>query len=202
MYNSIIFYSFVVLFALVLGSSFVPIPGVGALITGYGALSPSFSNLIGLIILVFSGMIIGDIVTFFLARKISKRTKKFLRKFKWYYENEAQIKKSLRKNTFKWVFLSRFILIGACPVTNYLCGFDEKIKFRKFIIPAMLGAIVYALEYTLIGFIFRETWNKLLNIVHSSVLIAVVIMALSFFIAHRIQKHRRKKNIKKKAKHI
>ncbi len=197
MYSSIVFYSFVVLFALVLGSSFVPIPGVGALITGYGALSPTFSNLLGLIILIFSGMIIGDIATFFLARKISKRTKKFLRKFKWYYQNEKQIKKSLNKNTFKWVFLSRFILIGACPVTNYLCGF-EGIKFRKFILPAILGAMVYSLEYTLLGFIFRETWNKLLTIVHSSVLIAVIVMALSFFIAHRIQKHRRKKNKNKK----
>jgi len=131
----IVFYSFVVLFILVFGSSFFPIPGVGALITGYGALTPTFSQLLGLIILVFLGMILGDIISFFLARKISKPTKKFLRRFKWYYENEPGIRKSLRKNTFKWVFLSRFILIGACPVTNYLCGFDEKIKFRKFIFP-------------------------------------------------------------------
>lgn len=189
---SIVFYSFVVLFFLVFGSSFFPIPGVGALITGYAALTPSFSQLIGLIVIVFLGMIIGDILTFFLARKISRRTKKLLRKFKWYYKNEKDIKKSLKKNTFKWVFLSRFILIGACPVTNYLCGF-EGIKFKKFLFPAILGALVYALEYTLLGFIFRGTWNRLLNIVNSSVLIAVIIMILSFFIAHRIQKHRRKK---------
>jgi membrane protein DedA with SNARE-associated domain len=193
---SIVFYSFVVLFILVFASSFVPIPGVGALITGYGALSPGFSQLIGIILLVFLGMIIGDILTFFLAKKISKRTKILLRKFKWFYKNEKTIKKALKKNTFKWVFLSRFILIGACPVTNYLCGF-EGIKFKKFIFPAILGALVYSLEYTLLGFVFRKTWEKLLNIVHSSVLIAVVIMALSFFIAHRIHKHKDNKNKKK-----
>jgi membrane protein DedA with SNARE-associated domain len=198
MISSLVFYSFLILFCLVLGSSFIPIPGVGVLIAGYGALTPNFSTLLGIIALIFTGMLIGDILTFFLARKISKKTKKFLRRFKWFYENEKEVKSSLKKNTFKWVFLSRFILIGACPVTNYLCGF-EGIKFRKFIFPAILGAIVYAFEYALVGFLFKETWNKLLNIVHSSVLIAIIMTILVYFVANKIRKYNRKRKQKNKS---
>lgn len=190
MYPLLVFYSFVVLFILVLGSSFFPIPGVGILIAGYGTLTPNFSNLIGLILLILIAMIIGDITTFFLARKISRKTKKFLRKFKWYFKNELKIRRALKKDTFKWVFLSRFILIGSAPLTNYLCGF-EGVKFRRFILPAMLGALVYSLEYTLAGFIFRETWKPLLSLINSSVLIAIIILIIIYLSGRKIRKQKR-----------
>ena len=191
MLSSLIFYSALVLGILVTGASFFPIPGIGILISGYAALAEDFPTLLGLILLVVIAMVIGDILTFFLARRISKKAKKFLRKFKWYYKNENKIKKHLKKNTFKWVFLSRFIVLGASPTTNYLCGF-EGIKFKKFIFPEILGTIVFASEYTLIGFIFEETWRNLIKVASLSILSIIAISIIAYFVGRKIRKERRK----------
>lgn len=194
---SIIFvnwYSFITLFFLILFSSFIIIPELSILIASYSSFALNMPDLIFIILLVFIASLIGDFITYFLAKRFSEKIKNYLQRFKWYTKNEAKTHKSLKEHEFSFVFFSRFMVAGASPVVNYLYGF-EKLNQKKFILAVILGETVYSVGYPLIGYLFKDTWNELVNSVQYTIL-SIVLILFAIYVCYKILKFykKRKKN--------
>lgn len=87
------------------------------------------------------------------------------------------------------VFLSRFLLLGLGAPVNYLSGFS-KYSFRKFLISAIPGELLYAVIYTYIGFAFRESSLSILDVIIDFSLIVILILTgmLALILLKKISK--------------
>jgi len=187
-------YSLISLLLLNTASSYVLIPGVSVLIASYAAFQTTIPNLLLLIVAVWLSSVIGDYSVYLVSRKLSMPVRKFLNKFKWFNQNEEKVKKSLANHEFSAVFYSRFLITGVAPVINYLSGF-EKLNAKKFFLAVLSGELVFALIYSLIGYIFRDTWRDLLNTIQYS-FIALVGIIIALYLIRRIIRYYRREKIR------
>lgn len=155
------------------------VPGGVVAMVSSGALANSFIELIPVILITVSAAILGDITAYELARKFSLRLSKKLIKFKFFKNNEIKSRDLLKKHEFSFVFFTRFALIGLCAVVSYISGF-ERLNRKKFYMAVISGEIIYASLYPIIGFIFKETWNDLVNIIQDILIIVVLIVVAGF----------------------
>jgi len=183
-------YSLIILLIINTLSAFIVIPGASVLVASYAAFSTNITNLIIFMLLVLITSVIGDTLTYIIARKFSEKVKRHLLKYKWYSKNKDKNLKFLKRYGFEFVFLSRFLIPGARTIVNYLSGF-EKLNFKKFIIAAVLGEMISAAMYSIIGYVFKDTWQDLLNSINYS-LTAIVLIIIALYITYKIIKRRRK----------
>jgi membrane protein DedA with SNARE-associated domain len=179
-------FSLPLLFALTIAASYVIIPIMGWIIVSFGANTSNLSDLIILILVVYSATLIGDISIYFIAKYFSKRVLKFVRRFKWYKKHEKRYKKLLNKYGFWIVFVSRFLVSEVCLVVNYISGF-ERFNSKKFISAVILGELVFSVLYVLFGYLFKDTWTYLLGLVQNSIRIILLIL-IALYILYRIIK--------------
>lgn len=182
-------YSLSGLFLYLVLSSATMLPGATILIASYGALQNSIPQLLGLIVLVFIASILGDIGTFFLAKLISEKLGKFVRRSKWFSKNEKKIMVPFRKHTFSFVFYTRFLLTDVGPIVNYISGF-EKVNSRNFIIAVLSGDLIYSIIVSVTGYLLKDTWNDIINLFDYSIgAIAVIVIAgyLIYLVIKRIR---------------
>lgn len=163
----------------VLGS--LGIPGTLVWILSSGALATNFSDLLLLIIIVALAAIIGDLIAYELARKFSSALFSKLSKFKSFKKGEQKTRALLKKSEFLIVFLSRFILIAIGAIVSYISGF-ERIDRRKYITAVVIGESLYASIYTIMGFMFKETWLELTNVVCDITWVLVFIVIIGVII--------------------
>jgi len=163
----------------------------------YGAFTGNLLGLAQLISLIFVASVIGDLGTYFLAREVSQKVGKFVRRFKWFKNNENKVRNSLKKHYFLFLFLSRFIFTGIGPIVNYLSGF-EKLNAKRFVLAAILGEFLYAAGVTSIGYIFKDTWNELLSLINYSAA-AIILSLIGIYIAYRLIKHFMQRHSDKKS---
>lgn len=159
-----------------------------------GALANSFLELIPVILTTAAAAILGDIVAYELAKRFSLALPSRLMKFKFYKSSEIKARELFQKSGFFVVFLTRFAFTGLGAVVNYISGF-EKIKRKKFLIAVVSGEIIYGIIYPLMGFIFKETWNDLVNVIGDIIVILVSIIIAMFLVAAYMKK--RKKIVRK-----
>ena len=115
---------FILFFIWVMAGSFgIPASTFG--IIAMGSLSGSIPALILVIIIAYVAVIIGDILAYTLATKLSDEFKEKLKKFKFFRENEPEVKNLLAKHGFPIVFFTRFALPHLCAVTSYVSGFEK-----------------------------------------------------------------------------
>lgn len=184
-----------IVFGWALISSF-GVPGDFAGIITVIALSNSLSDVIIITLFALLGAITGDILSYELARNFSPYITKKLKKFKFYTNNEEKVRRLLNKYEFAYVFWTRFTVTGLGVVLNYLSGL-EKIDRKKFIMATILGEIVYAIIYGILGYAFKETFNDLINVLNAfSIFIgaAIIVLILIFFILKRRRKIALSKN--------
>jgi membrane protein DedA with SNARE-associated domain len=85
------------------------------------------------------------------------------------------------------VFLSRFFFPGFGAPVNYISGFS-KYSFRKFLVLSASGELMYALIYTSIGFIFRDSWVFLLDTIFDLSL-TIILFLCALFAGYRLKKY-------------
>jgi len=166
------------------------LPGGSLTLIAFGSLSGNITALIFVIIISFIAAVLGDILAYELARKLSDDFRNKLRKFSFFMNNELKAKNLLNKYEFPIIFFTRFALISLCVVVSYVSGF-EKINRRKFILAVITGEILYAIIYPLIGFIAGEVFSSILSTIND-VIIVILLVALIFYFARFLIKRRRK----------
>jgi len=154
-------------------------PGTLVWIVASGALASSISDVIPLIIIVATAAISGDILAYELASKFTAAISSRLLKFKSFQKHEHKARDMLKKSEFSFVFLSRFVFTSIGWFVSYISGL-QRINKRKYITAVVLGETLYASLYTLLGFMFKETWLELTSIIKDItwVLVFLLIMGI------------------------
>ncbi len=163
------------LFLISMASPFgVPL-GETFFIISAGSVSGEITDYFFFVILVFLGLVIGDISAYTAASYLETGFIKKLRKHDWYTKTYELSESFFNRYGALSVFLSRFLLLGLGAPVNYLSGFS-KYSFRKFLISAVTGELLYAGLYTYIGFAFRESSFSILDAIIDFSLIAILIL--------------------------
>ena len=127
-----------------------------------------------------------------IASFFSKKFRKKLRKLSFFRDNEKKAKKLLEKYEFSIIFFTRFALTGLCQVTSYVCGF-EKINRKKFITAVLIGELLFAILYSLIGFIAGTTLDMLIKTVNN-LAVAIFLLLIAVYLAvYQVRKMGKKK---------
>ncbi|MEK7549196.1 MAG: VTT domain-containing protein [Patescibacteria group bacterium] len=168
------------------------IPGSTIGIIIFGSLVTKISSLIQIIIIVYIAVVIGDIIAYELSSFFSKKFRKKLRKLSFFKDNEKKVKKLLEKYEFSIIFFTRFALTGLCQVTSYVCGF-EKINRKKFITAVLIGELLFAILYSLVGFAVGTSLNILIKMVNNLAIAILLLLIAAYLAAYQIRKMRKKK---------
>lgn len=157
--NNIYVFLFIIPFLAQLG---IPL-GAMFFILYAGSVATGIIELNNFFFIVLIATIIGDILSYFIARKFAENIlfKKILAKKKISSLN-YRAKLFFDKYGQVSIFITRFIITGLGPYLNYVIGL-QKYKFRKFIVFVILGEILYALELLLVGYIFKDTFEDIMN---------------------------------------
>jgi len=169
------------LFLISLASPFgIPL-GETFLIISAGSMSVEFPDYVFFVTLIFFGLVIGDIASYTIASFFNKGFSEKLCKYEW-YTKKYEISEGFFNNYGALsVFLTRFLFLGLGAPVNYLCGFS-KYPFRKFLISATSGELLYAIIYVYIGFAFKDSWVSIFDLAVDFSLTIVLILAGSLAI--------------------
>jgi len=178
----------VLFFWILIGS--LGLPGATVEMIAEGSLSNGVSALIIVILISFVAAVIGDILAYELARKLSGRLRSKLVTFSFFESNEKKARRLLNKYGFFMVFLTRFALISLCQVMSYVSGL-EKYNRKKFIIAVVSGELLFAIIYPLIGFVVGEVFGNLLSAVNDLIL-AVLLILIAFYLIKFLIRRKRK----------
>ncbi|MCE8425662.1 MAG: VTT domain-containing protein [Candidatus Methanoperedens sp.] len=180
--NLPLFYMIIALlspFGIPLGATFV--------IIAAGSLSGTIGDYFFIISLIFSGLIIGDIAAYFTASHFEKIITKKLHNYEK-IERKYKNGKDLFDKYGVWgIFLSRFVLLGFGAPLNYVSGFS-KYSFRKFFAYSASGEFLYVSIYAYIGFVFKDSWVSLYDlIVEFPYLILLIFLAV--FVYYQLKRY-------------
>jgi membrane protein DedA with SNARE-associated domain len=165
-------------------------PGALVVMVSSGALATNITNLFWIILAAGLWGIIGDMTAYTLAKRFSLITYKKLKKFKFFINNEKKVREELKEYEFSFVFFTRFSLSWLCAPVSYISGF-ERLNRKKFFLAVVSGEILYAILYPLIGFLFKSTWNDLINSIQYIVLILILVAILILIIRYIIRRKKR-----------
>jgi len=169
------------------------LPGAEVLRVYSGALA---DNIIELTVVIISGAvaaIMGDIIAYWLARRFSLPLSKRLINFKFFRNNEPKARELFKKHGFLFVFFTRFALTTLSAVVNYLSGF-ERLNWKKFLIAVISGEMLYAIIYPLLGFIYKQAWNDITNMVNDIIVVIILIVIIAFLSKFTFGKMKTKKS--------
>ena len=178
---------FVALTAYIIVGSF-GLPGELLTVLSAGALASGIGQLILIIIVITVASVIGDLATYELARKFSPWLTKQLERWHTYKRNATRVRTMLSKSEFSFVFLTRFLFMSFGSIASYISGFDQ-LDRRVYVTAIVAGDALYAVIYTTLGFIFKETWtdlNTLIgNVTRGALLLAVVVIIVVWLVRSR-----------------
>ncbi len=179
----------IIVFLWTFGSS-LGFPGALVFLVAAGAMAGSISELLVIILVCFIAAVLGDFVAYTIARKASSKLSKLIKKLKLIKQSEEEAKKIIKKYGFLSIFLTRFLLMSLCAVVSYIAGF-EKMKKKTFVLGSISGEILYASIFPLIGFLFRELWGDIVEII-SDVSVALALGVIVIFLVVVLVRRRRK----------
>jgi membrane protein DedA with SNARE-associated domain len=160
-------------FGIPLGATFV--------IIAAGSLSGTIDDYFFIVSLIFFGLVVGDIATYFTATHFEKIfTEKLCEneKIEKKYENGKDL---FNKYGALGIFLSRFVLLGLAAPLNYISGFS-KYSFRKFLAYSASGELLYVSIYAYIGYVFKDSWVSLYDlIIEFPYLLMLILLAIFAF---------------------
>ncbi|MDP3103121.1 MAG: VTT domain-containing protein [Candidatus Methanoperedens sp.] len=166
-------------FGIPLGATFI--------IIAAGSLSGTIEDYFFIVFLIFFGLVVGDIAAYFTASHFEKVfTEKMYRHKK--IEKKYEYGKDLFNKYGVWgIFLSRFLLLGLGAPLNYISGFS-KYSFRKFLAYSASGELLYVSIYTYIGFVFKDSWVSLFDMIIEFPYILLLIL-LAIFSFYQLKRH-------------
>jgi membrane protein DedA with SNARE-associated domain len=142
-----------------------------------GSLIQTINELIISIILLTIVLTLSNLIAYYIGKKHSK-----------YIHNKIQKNKNLNKitpivikNPFLSLILTRTILLGLAPITNYLFGI-EKVKLKKFIYQVFIAELIYSTLILSLGYIFSDTWELIVTLIEDFTLIIILALILIYTI--------------------
>jgi len=172
------------------GSLGVPSSTIGIVL--FSSLADKLYELIPIIIVVYIAVVTGDIIAYELASFFSKKFRKKLRRLSFFRDNEKKVKKLLQNYAFSIIFFTRFAFTGLCQVTSYVSGF-EKINRKKFITAVLMGEILFAIIYSLIGFFVGGALILLIKTVNRLAIAILLLLIAIYLTFYQVRKMRKKK---------
>jgi membrane protein DedA with SNARE-associated domain len=166
-------------FGIPLGATFV--------IIAAGSLSDTIENYFFSVSLIFLGLVLGDIATYLMALNFEKIITEKLCKYEK-IKKKYEFGKDLFNKYGAWgIFLSRFAVIGLGAPLNYISGFS-KYSFRKFLAYSVSGEFLYVSIFAYIGFIFKDSWVSLFDVIIEFPYIILLIL-LAIFAFYRLKQY-------------
>ncbi len=181
--------SLVLLFFEIVGSS-LGLPGGMVAMIAIGSLSQNIFALIIVIIISFVAAIIGDLIAYYIGRRVSQPLLTRLRNFNFFSKNEEKAKRLLYKYGFFIVFITRFAVTNLCAIISYVSGL-EKYNKKKFVIAVLFGEFLYVVIYSVIGYFIGSVLNTLLSTINYVVAAVVVLFIIyqlgKYFVSRRVK---------------
>jgi len=137
--------------------------------------------------LIFFGLVLGDIATYVTASHLEKVFTEKLRKYEKIEKKLESGKYLFNKYGALGIFLGRFVLLGTGAPLNYISGFS-KYSFRKFLAYSASGEFLYVSIYAYIGFIFKDSWVSLFDMIIEFPYIILLIL-LVIFAYHQLKRY-------------
>jgi len=179
----ILLYKYVALFVVTFLSSLaIPIPAGTLLVATAAFASQGFFNIFAILGVVIIANILGDNICYWLARWYGKvfLSKIGLRRV-LESKNFKLIEKGIGQRPGFIIFVSRFEAIATLSV-NIICGLG-KVPYKKFLLYESMGAVVDALLYGMIGYLFADSWQAVNNLIgnFSIVIFLAIAVGMVFF---------------------
>ena len=177
-------YGYIILFcALVLELIALPLPGE-LLMTYCGFLVyESKMNFIISILVATAGVILGITISYFSGTKLGSQ---FFKRYGSYihFGPEKFEKTSTWFNSYgnKLLLLAYFIP-GVRHITGYFSGITE-ISYKKFALPAYLGALIWTSTFISLGTVLGPNWDKFHSSIKKYIIIGSLIIACIFIIIY------------------
>lgn len=155
--------------------------GATFFIIAAGSLSATIEDYFFIVTLIFFGLVAGDIAAYSTASYFEKAFTEKLRKCEKFEKEYESGKDLFNKYGGLGIFLSRFVLLGFGAPLNYISGFS-KYSFGKFIAYSASGEFLYASIYAYIGFVFKDSWESLFDmIIEFPYIILLILLAVFAF---------------------
>jgi membrane-associated protein len=161
----ILLYKYVALFVVTFLSSLaLPIPAGTLLVATAAFASQGYFNIVIILLVVIIANILGDNICFWLARLFGKRIlyKIGLRRV-LESKNFKLIEKGIAQKPGIIIFVSRFEAIATLSV-NIISGLGD-MPYKKFLLFESMGAVVDAVLYGMIGYLFADSWQAVNNLI-------------------------------------
>lgn len=143
-----------------------------------GSITNGMTELFILFFIILSWVIIWDILSYFLGKKLLNFN------FFKYLLNKKKVKNIYSKTEKifieKWVisiFISRFLITWVWPMLNYIAWF-QWFDFKKFSLYVILWEIIYVWEFLILWYLFKDTIDEVFSIISDFWLVLFLILIL------------------------
>ncbi len=165
------------------------VPGV-ALVVACGFLAKlEILHLSDVIFISALGAIFGDFLGYILGRRYGL---KFVEKYGKYFffkkEHYERTKKLMHNHVGKVLIIGRLTSVTRA-FGPFVAG-SVHIPFIKFIFYNIIGGIIWAVAYALVGYIFGGSYEIISNYIESSVLVFIIVVILAVY-GYRFYKKRK-----------
>jgi len=166
-------------FGIPLGATFI--------IIAAGSLSGTTQDYFFSVSLIFFALVLGDIAAYSTASHFEKFFTQKLCKYKKIEKKLESGKDLFNKYGALGIFLGRVVLLGCGAPLNYISGFS-KYSFRKFLAYSASGEILYVSIYAYIGFLFKDSWVSLYDLIVEFPYIILLIL-LAVFASYQLKRY-------------
>ena len=173
-------------FILIYLASFALPTGALIVIVSFASVASNWSDIAILIILSLTATISGDYSAYWGLRILRHKINPLVNKIAWIKNKITKVEKSFNRHSYHTVFLTRFLFPGVGPYVNYFSGL-QAMPQKRFLEAVVLGEIIYCLFYIFIGYLFRGTWQTIINIVQDY-MAASIFALLGLYFVFKIRK--------------
>ncbi|HBI17049.1 MAG TPA: hypothetical protein DDY52_02785 [Candidatus Moranbacteria bacterium] len=147
-------------------------------------------DIITVIISLFLGAVIGDLIGYFLGSKYGENL--IIKYGKYFFlkkENFEKTQELINEHTGKTIIIGRFNSVTRA-FTPFTAG-SMRVPFSKFIFYAILGGLSWAFSFAMLGYIFGNNYRALADYFGEFILIAIIIGAIIIYLYKLANKKRR-----------
>ncbi len=177
-----------------LASLAIPVPAGTLLIASAAFASQGYFNLFTLLIVVILANLIGDNISYWMARLYGEKvlSKIYFIKKILNSKNFNIIERNISKRPGFVIILSRFEVISTLTI-NFICGLGRT-TFKKFMIYEIIGTFSSVLFYAIIGYSFGDSWQAVSKLIgnFTILLFSLIALGISLFwkkIVNRLNKN-------------
>jgi membrane protein DedA with SNARE-associated domain len=185
----IVFLDFVYMFFIMFFATFAIPTGAIFFLLFYASSVSSVDSLLLLMLFTFLGSVIGDISSFFLARRFRVPFQRFINSRRSLRNRELKAERFFHRHGCKSIFLTKFIASGIGPFFNYYAGLKH-FSVRRFVVAVVMGEFVYAVGFALLGYVYRDTWQDIISLVGDFSFLIIVLLVLFYVVFHLVKHYR------------